>query len=579
MRRGTLAGLLVLVCAGTAHAGGLELMPGGTRAVGRGGAVAARVEDPFALLYNPAGLGRMNHQALLLNVDVPLHDACVDPYGFYGWGVYASGDSEFGNSATDSDYVNDDLDRVCNSARVAPIPSLAWGGRIADRLGVGFGFVAPTLLGGLQFGGEDGTIDTDQGPRPTPTRYQLIKQEVLFGLNPTAGIGYALLPRLRIGAAFQALMVKAKTSVVQAGSSGTSPHDAHLVELTAEDYFIPTATVGVHVTPVDALDLGVAFRWSDGLRGPGTVQYETNTYHAGATSGPVPFANEPVPLKAVKVGLPWVFTGGVRYAGFLPDAKEAVAKGERDPMAHERWDVEVDVAYQFNKRAGKNSVEAEANARCDDVNADNPVTAPRVPCFRIGSRSAEGEPIPPLEVLEEDFTQLDIDRHLEDAIAVRVGGSYSLVPKAFALNAGAFLETRGVDPDYASIDTFGFQRIGTGVGVVWRIGEFDLMASYAHIFQEDLDVAPPGHEPFTRGTADPTTGFDQRVGGVDASGANIVGDVKEDPEAPAPSAADGTASVRQPALVSTHSRRARVVNAGLYTASFDIISVGAVYRF
>ncbi len=580
MRRGTLAGLVALLAcvAGTAHAGGLELMPGGTRSVGRGGAVAARAEDPFTLRYNPAGLARLEGQGLMLNVDVPLHDMCVDLYGFYGWGVYASGDSEFGNSATDADYAEDPLDQVCNSARVAPIPHLAWAGRFGD-FGIGAGFVAPTLIGGLQFGGEDGTIDTPDGPRPTPTRYQLIKQQVIFGLNPAVGIGYRVLPRLRVGVAFQLLMVKAKSRVVQAGSSGTSPHNAHLVELTAEDFFIPTAIVGVHATPIDALDLGVGFHWSDALRGPGSVLYETNTYHAGATTGPVPFTNEPIPLRQVDVGLPWVLTGAVRYAGILPEARDEIAAGKRDPMQHELWDVELDVAYQLNQRASKNSIEADANAECDDVTAADPATAPRVPCFRIASRSAELDPLPPLEVLEQDFTQLNIDRHLADSVAVRLGGSYSLVPTQFAVNAGGFFETRGVDPDYASVDTFAFQRIGAGVGIVWRVGEFDLLASYAHIFQEQLEVAPPAHEPFARGTEDPTTGFDQRVGGLDASGSDIAGPVLEDESAPSPASADGVASARQPALVSTQSRRARVINAGKYTASFDIISVGAVYRF
>jgi hypothetical protein len=154
-----------------------------------------------------------------------------------------------------------------------------------------------------------------------------------------------------------------------------------------------------------------------------------------------------------------------------------------------------------------------------------------------------------------------------------------VVPKAFAVNAGAFFETRGVDPDYASIDTFAFRRIGTGAGIVWRVGDFDLLASYAHIFQESLEVAPPGHQPFTAGTDDPTTGFDQRVGGVNAAGTDINGEVLEDRSAPAPTAGDGVASIRQPALVETSARRARVVNAGKYTAAFDVVSVGAVYRF
>lgn len=562
----------------TVRAGGLELLPGGTRSVGRGGAVAARAEDPFTLLYNPAGLARLEGQRLLLNVDVPVHDMCVDLYGYYGWGVYEAGDSEFGNSASDAAYTDAPLDEVCNSARIAPVPHLAWAARLTDEIGLGFGFLAPTLIGGLQFGGDDGTVATPDGARPTPTRYQLVKQEILFGLNPTLGVGYRPIPRLRFGAALQVLMARARSSVVQAGTAGTSPHADHFVELTAQDYFIPALILGVHATPIDPLDLGLAFRWSDRLDGPGEVAYRTNTYHEGATTGPFPFENPPIPLKAVQVSLPWVVTASARYAQLLPDAGDAAKGGERDPMAHERWDVELDVAYELRGRTSKSAVEAEANRLCDDPNAPDPTTAPRVPCFRIASRRADGEPLAALEVLEEDFTQLEIDRHMQDAIAVRLGGSYSLVPRRFAVSAGAFFETRGVDPDYASIDTFAFQRVGTGVGVVLRVGDFDLMASYAHIFQEELDVAPPAHEPFSEGTADPKTGFDQRTGGSNAAGNDIVGPVLEDPDAPSPAAADGTASLRQPAIVSTQARRARVVNAGRYTAAFDVLSVGFVVR-
>jgi hypothetical protein len=77
-----------LALANLALAHGMELLPGGTRSVGRGGAVAARPEDPMALLHNPAGLALLSGQQIMLDVDVSIHSMCVDPYGYYGWGVY-----------------------------------------------------------------------------------------------------------------------------------------------------------------------------------------------------------------------------------------------------------------------------------------------------------------------------------------------------------------------------------------------------------------------------------------------------------------------------------------------------------
>ena len=404
----------ILLWSNAALAGGLELLPGGTRSVGRGGAVMLRADDPMTLLHNPAGLARIRDQQLMLEIDVPLHDMCMDPYGYYGWGVYEAGDSEFGNSGTDDDYTHDPLDKVCNSAAVTPIPQFAWAGRFGDDIGIGFGFVAPTLVGGMQFGGRDGTISAQDAsgatvPRPTPTRYQMIRQQVLFGLNPTLGIGYRVLPSVRLGVALQVLMVKARSWVMQSVGGGTAPEDAIMVELTAADYFIPALTFGAHVTPWAGFDVGAVFRWSDGFDGTGDVAYETNTYQVGSTSGPVPFANDPIELSTVKVGLPWVLTGGVRYAGLLHDGAAAEAAGTYDPMANELWDVELDATYTLNERAGHNGA-----AVGEDI--------------RVGFRQADGM-IELQEVAQEMVEQFDVDRHFKDTIAVRVGGSWAFLPR------------------------------------------------------------------------------------------------------------------------------------------------------
>ena len=102
------------------------------------------------------------------------------------------------------------------------------------------------------------------------------------------------------------------------------------------------------------------------------------------------------------------------------------------------------------------------------------------------------------------------------------------------------------------------------------------MLAFTHIASETLDVAPPEHEPYNQAGSDPQSGFDQRVG-LDLFDPSV-GTLKEDPDAPDPQDADGVASLRQSAACSAN-RPCRVVNAGLYTASFNVLSLGVSYRF
>ncbi|HMI93844.1 MAG TPA: hypothetical protein VK509_20865, partial [Polyangiales bacterium] len=183
-------------------------------------------------------------------------------------------------------------------------------------------------------------------------------------------------------------------------------------------------------------------------------------------------------------------------------------------------------------------------------------------------------------VREEDLEQVSVDRHLQDSIALRLGGSFSLAPRELAVHGGVFYENRGVDPAYASIDTFAFARFGFGVGVMWRVGDFDLKAAYGHIFQETLRVAPPKHEDRRAPSSDDVTaGFDQRVGGeFDEEGNRVGGKELADPDAPSPGDADAVARLQQSSVIPSMDPP-RIINAGEYTASFNIISLGASYHF
>lgn len=536
----------------------------------RGGAVAARPSDPMALLQNPAGLTELSGDQILLDVDVPFHSMCVDPYGYYGWGVYNNSASEFGNDLALDDpnhptvgatYATTPLGKVCNSAKTSALPQLAWTHRLGRDWALGAGFVLPTSVGGLQYGGEDGTVETRFGPRPTPTRYTLVKQEILFGLNPTFGVAHRILPELSVGATVQVLMVKARSRAVQNSVTGTQPSTDWLVTAETQDYFIPALTLSANSKPTKSLDLMAAFRWVDNSSGPGKVTIETNTFHEGATSGPVPFQNQPIELSNVTVRLPWTLTVGARYAAALPATLGGKGSGLGDPMDTELWDVEMDAGCSFTARTGRASLKAGQDVTVVARNADGTGGTTVVPREELGT--------------------FEVDRHLKNSFNVRLGGSYAVLPRKAMALAGVFYESRGVEAAYADIDNFAFRRFGLGFGLLARLGAFDLTAGYSHIFSETLEIAPPRHqnlEDLTPG--DPRGGFDQRVGGTfDREGTRQGGVVLRDPDAPAPKHADAVAARTQQSAATTATRPNRVINAGKYTAAFNVVSLGVVYHF
>ena len=562
---GVLCTLVMLSAPRSVRAGGLELLPGGTRSVARGGAVAARPEDAVGLLHNPAGLAYLKGDQLTFDLDFALREMCVDPYGFYGWGRYVNRASDFEGPEIELDdpveptaYETTPLAQVCNTGTQIPIPNLAWVGKFGDDFAFGGGFVAPTVTTGTRFGGKDGTIARADGSAlPTPTRYAVIEQTAEAS-SLTVGAAYRIIPQLSLGATFTYLGLKVKSRVIQNAQSGTQPSHDWLVDLEAEDYFLPTITLSAHAKPFPGLDIVGALRWVDDFDGSGKVVFETNTFQELGNANSVPYRNDAIELPGVRVGLPWGLTGAVRYAGLLPGGGSPEGLG--DPMDTERWDIEVDGSYYLNSRGSQNQVRAGGD-------------------FSIVTRTKDGGGMSQ-PVRAEDLEDVSVDRHLKDSIAVRLGGSFALAPRQLAVHGGVFYENRGVEPAYVNIDNFALARVGFGLGFMWRVRDFDLTAAYGHIFQETVRIAPPEHQDarlYDTDKMDPLTGFDKRVGGTfDAGGNRVGGVVLEDPDAPSPGDADAVARLQQTSVLNS---APRVINAGEYTASFNIISVGAVYHW
>jgi hypothetical protein len=551
----------VLCCAPSVRAEGGTLMPGGSLAVARAGAVAADPSDAMTLLHNPAGLTQLRDHQGHYGVDIAIDALCVQRYGYYGWGIalpeMRAGSSpnadahrsEFGDPASAA-YGLRPFGRVCNSGQFGTLPQLSVTLKLFERLSVGLGLVTPVTLAASQWGGRGGTVAADSGAAlPTPTRYALVRQQVRFALDPTLGVAYRVAPWLSLGVSLQATMAALDSDVIMALRAGTSPATDVMTRLRTADYFMPSVTLGAYASPSEYLRIAATFNYAQGFDGAGDITFTTNYYHAGAIDDEfVPYENAPVSVARIRVPQPWTATLAIRYVQPSAEADSG------DPLRNERWDVEFDASY-----IGSGSLPLTTVEVAND--------------FNLEFRRANAAPEMPVQVKKSDLQQLSVDRHGLDSYALRLGGSWNVLPGGLQASAGAFYQSRSVQADYVNIDNFGLTRLGLSLGLKVRMGPLELMASYAHIFQETLDVAPPPHEPHELATDDPHRGFDQRISMDGQASAQPV----PDPRVPARIGA--IASARQTAVLQSADMRAQVINAGRYTAGFDVISVALTHRF
>lgn len=546
---------------GTVRAGGLEFSGAGVHGLSRGGAVAARTNDAMALRYNPAGLVEVHGSQVIMEMQLSLLDACVDPIGYYGWGVYRGGESfelpdpQGGQPRpttleVGSQYYRDTLDRVCLSQNVQPVPQLAWAKALTRRWGIGAGLIFPAAMPSGSWGGKDGVIRNDDGElRPAPTRYQQISSGNL-ALFPTLGAGYRATDWLRLGVSLTAGVYLIDTEVMRVSGGGTGPAADIIVRLDAQDWFVPGATASAHFVPFDALDIVTAFRWQGFIDASGTATATTGAFN------PL-FARQDTELEidSVRQNLPWAATLALRYASRRGPRGDTV-----DPMVDENWDIELDVQYQLNSR-GDTQVVDPADGQ------------------QLVFRDAQAANLAPEE--QEDFTTLaefpnwtSLPKGWVDQWSVRLGGSYQVLPGKLSASLGAHLETRGVEPGLAQVDFMPFARAGVHAGLTVRVDDWiDLRAGYAYIRQETLTVRPPPHQDRSEG------GFDKTVGNPGEGRLGDDGDEEVLQEQPPVTTANGTAALTQQVVRTSEADPPYIINAGTYRSQMHVLSVGARLRF
>ncbi len=483
-----------------------ELPDNGSEQMGRGGAWVARASDPLATFYNPAGLAGQASR-VTVQTNLVFHDTCFSR-------VKAAGDTTFGSSDTllgpDGRYP-----KVCNQDDLAVAPQIGATLRVSDRLGLGLLFATPSAAGERTW--PEFTNDAQGNPQPAPSRYLLLKQSGIVAF-PTIGVGYEVVPSLRLGASFSwgFARLKLASAVPAVNTDSANATNDVRANVQVKDLFVPGVTLGSIWSATSELELAGWFRWSDAIRARGDTGTAANYFDSrnarGDASG-VRYADSVfedcgtglsttvcgsgnntrvvlrIPMEA-KLGLRWHKPlartprwYGADTEGTYPRANPspppasgiaAGSKAARDPMRDDAFDLEADLTW-----ANNSSLEAIEIRHPGDATGRGLLPS-----------AVQGGELPP---------NADQVRRFRDVLGVRVGGDYNVLPDRLAIRGGAFFESAAGRAQYQSIDFAAASRVGLTVGASYRLRlahrddapALELMVGYAHVFVAEQDRSDP----------------------------------------------------------------------------------------
>ncbi|MCC7540162.1 MAG: hypothetical protein IT379_28345 [Deltaproteobacteria bacterium] len=470
----------------------------GARGLGRGGALMARADDPLAIYYNPAALTLLPNPQLLLGTHFGFLSFCADAAGTYAnrdltdHGGGDTADWEGGGDATHFDsaeaeamgfqgawgtgdgsdafpFPDDPLElpEVCQDGPLGVSPHLLFGMPIGDQFGLGLGLMAPSAAGHLTWGDTDddpsrfGTIRDPSGRSangriPAPTRYGLVEAFPIL-LFPTVSFAWAPHHMLRVGVSLQWGMAIVKFLNITRAGPGADPATDIYTELNATDLFVPSVIGSVMFTPLDngrhLFETVLWARWTDTVRASGDLELRSEYYRRDRADETQVWSDTQLEApQTAEIRL------GLRYANRYSSRPRRRSEVERvagrtdDNMSTERFDVELDVAYELTSMVDRFVVEIT-----DQETRLQP----------------GGLPLPPV---------LNIEHQWRDTLSVRLGGDWNFLPGLAAGRVGFSFEQGAMPDSHLVLDFPALTRFGAHVGLTVRFGKFDISLAYAHFF-------------------------------------------------------------------------------------------------
>lgn len=185
-----------------------------------------------------------------------------------------------------------------------PVGFLALSLPITPRLSLGTGVVTPHGI-----------------PRLST---RVLESQTFFAI-PTVGLAWEIVPDVRLGASLGWGMASARTS-----SPVATVYGEYQVTTLTHDFFVPRATLGVHVRAHEWVELGGAFMASAPYSGSGHARASATTF----------VDNRWIPKTELEYAIPAEGSLGVRVR-----APRGSAKAKCDPIDTEIGDVEIDATW------------------------------------------------------------------------------------------------------------------------------------------------------------------------------------------------------------------------------------------
>ena len=360
-----------------------------------------------------------------------------------------------------------------------------------------FGFAlyvhAPPGIGRLEF-----PVDGGQ-------RYMMVSREAIF-LSYSASAAYKFRDLFGVGLTLAWIHVpRLKYSLVIDGTAfpEANPVSSALdMQATADgaDPFTLNATIGAWFKPTPFLQVGLA---AQVVPSEVVTDSELSVVPLTNVRGELVLRRNDERANDVTVTLPMplTFRGGVRYIGL---------EGKK-----ERFDIELDVEYETWSAVDQFTLET------NNLEAD-----------------LEGQLVP--------IGRIEIQKHWQDTVAVRLGGDYAALPDKLTLRAGLAYETAVSPPEYQHVDFPSSAMFGGGLGASVLFGNLELAAAY------ELRVQPPNE--------------------ISEANGRVYQETPASPCEP-PYTEDSGCSEFYPG------QPAPTVNGGEYWAQSHMLSIDAIYRF
>jgi len=405
-----------------ARAGGIEVGDQNPRAAGRGGAFAARADDPSAIEYNPAGLARLRGTHIFLA------------------NRFILGSEEYRRART-----LDWSEAVHGVPRVLSFEPVK--NQVPNQV------LGPMLMVSSDFGLKDwgfaiglyappGTM-SQKFPIDGPQKYMLTERTVQI-LYYNAAAAWKYKDVFGIGLTLQWVdLTSLKFNLVIDGN--TSPRLVEpassrfdiLSSVTGSDHLNATAILGLWYRPIPNLDLAVSARLV-----PVWIRAKS---HLSIQALNLKLDKPPVLSRNGKPD------DAVTFSFTLPPRLRVGARYVFTKGGVELGDIELDFGY-------------EAWSMLDAYTLDGTGLVSTV----LGQNVPIGKIVVP--------------RHWKDVYSLRLGGDWNVYPKHVTLRGGFTWESSAAPEAYSYIDIFPGQRFGPSGGFSLSWWGVELAASYSYVF-------------------------------------------------------------------------------------------------